>query len=692
MLALPWRLLLAGVLALAWSAATAQPTDCAPRITQVQAAQAPADGAVRPGDGWTPVTLPDRWTDSRWPGYSGSVWYRIDWQRGCDGADATPVALALDSISMAGEVWVGDALLWRDRSLVEPLSRSWNMPRYWDLPAALLQPGSNTLWVHVVGVAAQAPGLGAVHLGAPQALQQAHEARWWRQRTLFGLNLTLSAAMGGLFFFIWLLQRAQTAFGWFTLTTFSWVLFIANVLVTDPWPFPDTLTATRANASLMLLYVACFCVFTWRFGAQHWPRLERGLWALMALLVAALWLMPEAQLPWILLLALLASAAVFLGNCVQFIAHALRTREIDQLLLAACLLVYIVVSVHDLLAVLQLLPGAQAWTPYSSVVTMAAMSAVLGWRIAQNRRRIERFNEELRQGIAKARADLGSTLAREHELELANIRLQERLALAHDLHDGLGGSLVRSIALVEQAGARMENRQFLSVLKLLRDDLRQVIDSGSSAGASVPATPQQWLAPLRHRFMQLFDELEIDSDWQVPPAWLAPPGALQCLVLTRVLEEALANVIKHSRARRVQVELAQDAGGHLLLRVADDGVGFDVAAVLGAGLSVGMRSMQARIARVGGRLQVDSRPGATVLTATLAPHGSASARPAQQRRRAGAQYWRAGSRTVKPSSSGVSMIWQLRRLPSSAGSAVNSSISSSPRRAGGTRERQGSST
>ena len=617
-----WRLALVWVLAWLFGPAAWAQADCAARITQMQAARAPGDGAQRPTEDWTNVTLPDRWTDARWPGYSGSVWYRIDWQRDCP-AGAGELALALDSINMAGELWVGDALLWRDRHLAEPLSRSWNVPRLWLLPDALLRPGANTLWVRVVGVAAQSPGLGALRLGAPQVLQVAHEARWWRQRTLFTLNLTRSVALGVLFFFIWLLRREQRAFGWYALMTLCWVLFIANVLVTETWPFPDTLTAARANASMMVLYVACFGVFIWRFGEQHWRALERSLWALVALLVAALWATPAAALPGMTLLALLASAVVFLGACMQFIAHALRTRQTDHLMLAACLAVYVVVAVHDVLVVLHLLPDQPAWTPFSSVVTMVAMSAVLGWRIAQNTRRIERFNDELQGGIAEARAELGGTLAREHALALDNTRLQERLRLAHDLHDGLGGSLVRAIALVEQADAQLPKGQTLSILKLLRDDLRQVIDSGSSAGASVPATPRQWLAPLRHRFTQLFDELDLDADWQCPSAWRSTPDALQCLTLTRVLEEALVNVLKHSRARHVRVTLAQPQDADvLLLRVEDDGVGFDVPAVLSAGLSVGMRSMQARLLRAGGWLAIDSRPGCTLLTAQLTPQAT----------------------------------------------------------------------
>ena len=56
------------------------------------------------------------------------------------------------------------------------------------------------------------------------------------------------------------------------------------------------------------------------------------------------------------------------------------------------------------------------------------------------------------------------------------------------------------------------------------------------------------------------------------------------------------------------------AGPHLFtVRVQDDGVGFDVAAVQEAGLSVGMRSMAARAERMGARFSVTSKPGETVV-------------------------------------------------------------------------------
>ncbi|MGY6268860.1 7TM diverse intracellular signaling domain-containing protein [Achromobacter denitrificans] len=598
-------------LAPAWAQQAAP--DCTVQVLGIQVAKGDADGA-RPGPGeWQPVTLPDDWS-ARWPGYGGTAWYRIDWRKQCPRGQ---VALVLESVVMAGEAYVNDERIWSDPQLAEPLSRSWNMPRHWLIPQALLRDGVNTLWVRVVGVAGQTPGLGPVHLGDPPAMQQRYEDLWWRNRSLFTLNLIVSAVLGGLCFCIWLMRREQSTYGWYALMALFWVLFIANVLVTSPWPFSDSVTAARANIMALVLYVACFCIFTWRFGRQSLPRTERALWGLAAALLAMVAFTPAAYLAEALLAAVLIVAAIFFANCLQFPFHAWRTGRPEHRMLAACLLVFFVASAHDLLRALKIIGGVASYTPFTSVVVTLCMSAVLGLRHARSVRRIERFNQELADGIEQARTELATTLEREHTLALANARLQDRLQIAHDLHDGLGGSLVRMMAMVEQASEPVQRQQFLSMLKLLRDDLRQTIDSGSSAGVKVPATPREWIAPLRHRFMQLFDELGIDASWRFPEKWNAPPSALQCMALTRLVEESLVNVLKHSRARRVELELRQPGSGRLELRIEDDGAGFDVAAVLRAGISVGMRSMHTRIARVGGRLDVVSRPGQTVLTATL---------------------------------------------------------------------------
>ena len=133
----------------------------------------------------------------------------------------------------------------------------------------------------------------------------------------------------------------------------------------------------------------------------------------------------------------------------------------------------------------------------------------------------------------------------------------------------------------------------------------------------MPESPKRWLAPLRHRFTHVLDELGIQAQWQVDEAWKTAPTAMQCLGMLRFLEEGFTNIIKHSRARHVKVICTQPETGLQILSVQDDGVGFDVSAVQLAGVSVGMRSMQTRIAKIGGRVEIQSEPGRTVLTAHI---------------------------------------------------------------------------
>ena len=612
-------LLLAWMGLAAWAAA---PDACAPRIVAVQAARAP-DGA-RPAQGWQNAALPDVWT-RRWPGWGGDVWYRIDWERGCagDGTMAEPVALGIDGISMAGAVFSNADLLWRDAALVEPLSRSWNMPRWWLLPASSLHAGVNTVWVRVAGVPELSPGLGVLRLGPAAQVQARHARNLWRQRTLYEVTAGMAVAVGGLFLGVWLLRRQERAYGWYALVSLSWAAYLATLLATSPWPFASTLALSRLNIAVFVVYVLAFCLFTWRFGGQRLPRVERALRWLAAAAIAAAMLAPRAAVAPVFAVAWVGFALLFMATCLQFQWHAWRPRpggrDVQHMGLALCWLLLLAVGVHDMAVVLHMWRAHETWSPVIGPVTTLVMALLVGGRLAAGMGRIERFNHELEARVADARADLAQALAREHAQALDNAKLQERMHIAHDLHDGLGGSLVRGMALVEQAQGALPHERVLSLLKTLRDDLRQVIDHGSSAGAVVPATPVQWAAPLRHRFTRILDELGVASQWHIAPQWSGAhgrPSALQCLGLTRLVEEALSNVIKHSRARHLRVEV-RPSPGLLAVHIEDDGVGFDVAAVQAAGLSVGMRSMAARAERIGGRLSVQSGPCGTVVRVDL---------------------------------------------------------------------------
>lgn len=79
----------------------------------------------------------------------------------------------------------------------------------------------------------------------------------------------------------------------------------------------------------------------------------------------------------------------------------------------------------------------------------------------------------------------------------------------------------------------------------------------------------------------------------------------------RVLQEAIANVRKHARARSVTVTLVQE-GGDIVCRISDDGVGFDLAGALDRDrmrLHLGLESIRERVDVAGGTLDIRTAPG-----------------------------------------------------------------------------------
>ena len=87
-------------------------------------------------------------------------------------------------------------------------------------------------------------------------------------------------------------------------------------------------------------------------------------------------------------------------------------------------------------------------------------------------------------------------------------------------------------------------------------------------------------------------------------------GAMQ-IVLYRVAQEALSNVLKHAQATHVTVTMT-DAVGGVQLTVVDDGVGFNPSEAIRHALPghLGMRSMHERAVVAGGSLEVESKAGA----------------------------------------------------------------------------------
>lgn len=584
-------------------------------IEHAEAARGHWNDTAPPATGWTPVTLMDQW-QTRWPAHDGVVWYRVRWHQAS--ADA-PVGLMLNYICMAGAVYVNGSLVGRDSSLVEPLSRAWIAPQYYLLDAPLLKPGENELLVRVSGLTAYQPAFGTVTVGDPAQVQAQFRADKRVRFDLQMLDAAIGAVLAALFGLFWLLRRQDTTYGWYAANGLFGTLYGLNWVKTSPWPFPTTDGWQAFVAACYVALAACHMIFLLRFADRRWPRFERALLVSAALVFALALALPQVFGPQRNAYVLPMIGVHYLASIV-FMLWALRHGRTDQKVLGLCIVIPLFTALYDFTIYMGLVRADIGVGSFASPIILLGMGFVLAHRFTATMKRVEGFNAELRHEVSAATGALSATLTQKHALELSHSRAGERLQLVRDLHDGFGGTLVGAIARLQQAPDDSPKAAVIDVLKEMRDDLRLVIDTTAQEQADLAAL----IAPLRHRASRLLEAADIDAHWQVEGLDGVHLEPARSLDLLRLLQEALTNVFKHSRASRVDVRIARE-GDRLQLQVADDGVGLPAsAAPRREGGGAGFASMRLRATRLGGDLQLQDRAPGMALRLEMPLAGCAS--------------------------------------------------------------------
>jgi signal transduction histidine kinase len=189
----------------------------------------------------------------------------------------------------------------------------------------------------------------------------------------------------------------------------------------------------------------------------------------------------------------------------------------------------------------------------------------------------------------------------------------ERRNLARELHDEIGQALtvaqINLQALLQSPGTKTLVPRLQECLAVIERVLEQVDDISLNLRPSI--LDDLGLEPALRWFIgRQTERVGLQAKFYSDPLEqrLEPVIETECF---RVAQGALTNVVRHAQAKSVRVELHQQAG-QLHLRVRDDGIGFDVAAVreqavLGA--SLGLLSMEERAALAGGGLEFISSSG-----------------------------------------------------------------------------------
>ena len=205
----------------------------------------------------------------------------------------------------------------------------------------------------------------------------------------------------------------------------------------------------------------------------------------------------------------------------------------------------------------------------------------------------------------------------QRELSESRVRIvtaedQARRSLERDLHDGVQQQLVGILTLTELAArqSRRDPHAGSATLDEVRAEVQSTITGLRElvSGIRPPALADGGLpAALSDRFARLPDAVTIDLSATAHDRW--PPQVEAALYF--VACEAVTNALKHAPTSSVRVTLTTTDRGPQL-RVADTGPGFTTRPS-GAGL----RGMQDRIESLGGRFELATAPGGTVLTALI---------------------------------------------------------------------------
>ena len=239
----------------------------------------------------------------------------------------------------------------------------------------------------------------------------------------------------------------------------------------------------------------------------------------------------------------------------------------------------------------------------ATVVLLGQTLLIAGLLVQQRRRRqaegqVRDGEEALRNSYDRIR-DLGSRLLHAQDAE--------RSRIARELHDDISQQVaLLSIDLELLTGAIPADSEPLA---------DEVLNRTQHIASSVHDLSHR-LHPAKLRLMGLVAALRalqremsraeptIELTHESVPAHL--PSDLT-VSLFRIVQEALQNAVKYSRARTVHVHLQGGPEG-LGLAIWDDGVGFDVDSAWGKGL--GLISIRERVEAVGGTLEIRSAPAA----------------------------------------------------------------------------------
>ncbi len=272
-------------------------------------------------------------------------------------------------------------------------------------------------------------------------------------------------------------------------------------------------------------------------------------------------------------------------------------------------------------------PWYRRWYSYLGYGAFVGGLVVAVHRLSVRRARLR--HAALEREVADRTSELRATMARLREETQTNATLAERNRLAAEIHDSLEQGFTGLALQIETtaglpgcpAPVQSGLAAALGMVGYCRKEIRHAVQ-----GLHAPVLGTS----------DLVEAIRLSVAQSAPQpgfgvvAVEGQPRRLESATehhLLRIVQEAVANTVKHAAARRLEVTLAYEEAG-LRITVTDDGRGFRPEAVArGTGHHFGLPSLRARAHKFGGTVAIDSQPGAGTTVRVWAPAPQANPSP-----------------------------------------------------------------
>lgn len=600
--------LLALLLALGGGRAVAQDTLVLRQALAVES-DAPTFPVTVPA---APVALPDDWAQSD-RRRSGSVWYRA----GFDGARFAQggglVGLLVPRVCSNFEVRLNGTLVHSAGRMQEPLTNNCHYPQLVALPAALLQAGPNVLDLKVAGHALvsvgsreRAGGLSALEVGPYAALAERHDRLRALHVTLPQVATATLMLLGIVMIFMGWLTRRESYVAYFGALAVGWAVVTAGLWLRD-LPLPHQ-WVELALCSVLPMVALAAVLFLLRYGGWRSRPITAALLAQCVAVPASLLIGGPTRMH-VLANTWYALLGIEILVAIGFYLATLRKRRRAGFWPSA-LVLGLATALVFLDFVARQRPLDADWL-VGSHFAMPVLFLAVGLRLVQRYGRALHDAEEgrlsLEARIREATDEIEKNFAQLAELRVEQVTERERKRIAADLHDDLGAKLLTIVHTSESERISTLAREAL-------EEMRLSVRGLTGKPVRLIDALGDWRAEVVSRLAQA----GVEADWTAPTDELPQTLSARAYVqTTRILREAVSNIIKHSGASHCGVR-STIAEGDFQLVIQDNGKGIPLELDGRLDRGHGMSSMKHRAKQLQGQCLVESGPGyGTVIRLTL---------------------------------------------------------------------------